>query len=118
MTNNKDYIPMPQALERARATSSARVAKIIAPLNTTKKIDNVVDKYASKYFEIDEEFEGKTLEEYKEYMRYSLYKYVVLTLDVNSKEFTDMSFGEINNYCLNIKTKYKDMFFQFIYDRV
>ncbi len=95
MTNNKDYIPIqmiPKALEDARSISSKSVAKIMAPLNTAKKIDKNVQKYASKYFEIDEEFEGNTFEEYKEYMRQSLYKYVVLTLDVNSKEFGDMSF--------------------------
>lgn len=121
MTNNKDYIPIqmiPKALEDARSVCSKRVAKIIAPLNSAKKIDNAVDKYASKYFEIDEEFEGDTLEEYKDYMRESLYKYVIISMDINNKQFEHMSFHEQNTYMLHIKKKYKNMFLQFIYDSV
>ena len=119
--NNEKYLPthmMSELLENSRKICTEATAKIVAPLNTAKKIDNAVEKYASRYFKTDKDFEGETLEEYKEYMRQSLYKYVILSLDVNSKVFDYMSFDEINKHMLYVKNKYREMFMQFIYDRV
>ena len=48
------------------AKTSAFVKKIIAVVGTPANIDKAVERYAEYYYKIDEEFEGETLEEYKE----------------------------------------------------
>lgn len=97
----------------AAKTSAFVINEIIAVVNTPEKIEKAVERYAEHFYEIDEEFEGETLEEYKDYMRDSLLLYLKLNIDPNSEEFRNMSFRESGNYLLHIKEKYRKIFFDY-----
>jgi hypothetical protein len=107
-----------EILESLRKASNKVVKKIIAPLNSEKKIDKVVETHAHRFIKRDQDFEGDTLEEYKVYMKESLTLYVILTLDINMADKYDMSFEESRDFLDNIKDKYRNIFLRLIYDRV
>jgi len=96
--NNKDYKDYETSWDALAAKMSETTKQIIAVVGTPANIDRAVERYAEHYFETDEEFEGDTLEEYKEYMRDSLLLYLVINIGADSEKVKGMSYHETNKY--------------------
>jgi hypothetical protein len=96
------------------AKTSAFVKEIIRVVGTPANIEKAIERYATHYYKIDDEFEGETLEEYQEYMRKSLHLYLAINIGLETEETKKMSYPETNNYLLHLRDKYDKIFFDYM----
>jgi len=103
-------------IEKAISTTSKGVEKTLMPINSEKKISNVVERHAEYFYKKDQDFKGSTLEEYKIYMKNNLIMYVNLNRDINILGEYDMTTEEAMDFIFNIDEKYKNMFLRCFYE--